>query len=123
MKSNNIDVCITFDTTGSMYPCLTQVRRSVEQTVGRLFRDIPDLRIAIIAHGDYIDERSYYVTKIFDFSKHIRSMASRSIIQSRCHLPKRDTLCSAVMQVRPLVLFRAAVMTVTTRYSWCSGFK
>jgi len=69
MKSNNIDVCITFDTTGSMYPCLTQVRRTVEQTVGRLFRDIPDLRIAIIAHGDYIDELHSYVTKIFDFSK------------------------------------------------------
>ncbi len=69
MKSNNIDVCITFDTTGSMYPCLTQVRRTVEQTVGRLFRDIPDLRIAIIAHGDYCDANYYYVTKIFDFSK------------------------------------------------------
>ncbi|MCX7746438.1 MAG: VWA domain-containing protein [Clostridia bacterium] len=66
--SNSIDVAISFDTTGSMYPCLTQVRRSVSQMVSRLFKDIPDLRIAIIAHGDYCDAEKTYVTKINDFS-------------------------------------------------------
>lgn len=68
-----VDVGISFDTTGSMYPCLTQVRRNVEQTVRRLFRDIPNLRIAIIAHGDYCDARSSYVTKTFDFSTNIEA--------------------------------------------------
>lgn len=72
--SDSIDVCITFDTTGSMYPCLTQVRRYVKETVSQLFRDIPDLRIAIIAHGDYCDADSYYVTKIFDFSKDVNQV-------------------------------------------------
>ena len=38
-----------------MYPCLTQVRREVESLVKQLFKDIPDLRIGIIAHGDYCD--------------------------------------------------------------------
>ncbi len=65
---NSIDVSITFDTTGSMYPCLTQVRRYIREVINRLFKDIPDLRISIIAHGDYCDASRYYVTKILDFS-------------------------------------------------------
>ncbi len=71
MTTESIDVCISFDTTGSMYPCLTQVRRYVKETVEKLFHDIPDLRIAIIAHGDYCDAGSTYVTKISDFSKNV----------------------------------------------------
>lgn len=74
MNLENIDVCITFDTTGSMYPCLTQVRRTVKETVRRLFHDIPDLRIAVIAHGDYYDERWAYITKIFDFSRDVNNV-------------------------------------------------
>jgi len=53
--SEIIDILISFDTTGSMYPCLTQVRREVDNLVRQLFKDIPDLRIGIIAHGDYCD--------------------------------------------------------------------
>lgn len=68
---NSIDVVITFDTTGSMYPCLTQVRRSIKQTVKELFNDIKDLRIAIIAHGDYCDEGETYVTKLLNFSRDV----------------------------------------------------
>jgi len=73
--NTSIDACITFDTTGSMYPCLTQVRRNVTETVKRLFKDIPDLRIAIIAHGDYCDARSAYVTKIMDFSTDVNEVS------------------------------------------------
>jgi len=50
-----IDLVFSFDTTGSMYPCLTQVRRNVRDTVRRLFREISDLRVGIITHGDYCD--------------------------------------------------------------------
>ncbi|MFH1767165.1 MAG: hypothetical protein ABH826_03670 [Patescibacteria group bacterium] len=70
-KSEGVEVAISFDTTGSMYPCLTQVRRNVEATVRRLLRDIPGLRIAIIAHGDWCDARTSYVTKSFDFSSNV----------------------------------------------------
>jgi hypothetical protein len=66
--TNSIDVCISFDTTGSMYPCLTQVRRSIKEMVSKLFSDIPNLRISIIAHGDYCDAERPYVIKIKDFS-------------------------------------------------------
>jgi hypothetical protein len=74
-KPSGVDVCITFDTTGSMYPCLTQVRRKVEETARRLFRDIPNLRLAVIAHGDYCDAGSTYVTKKFDFSSDIEAIS------------------------------------------------
>ena len=53
--SEVIDVLISFDTTGSMYPCLTQVRREVDKLVRRLFADLPNIRIGIIGHGDYCD--------------------------------------------------------------------
>lgn len=65
---NSKDIMIVFDTTGSMYPCLTQVRNNVESLVKKLFDEIPEVRISIMAHGDYCDERSTYVTKMMDFS-------------------------------------------------------
>ena len=63
MIDNAIEVVFSFDTTGSMYPCLTQVRRKIKGTVTRLMKEIPGMRIGIIAHGDYCDARSTYVTK------------------------------------------------------------
>jgi hypothetical protein len=57
-----IDMVLSFDTTGSMYPCLAEVRRRVDATVTRLFKEVPNLRVGIIAHGDYCDSR-IYVTK------------------------------------------------------------
>ncbi len=62
-KTENIEVVFSFDTTGSMYPCLTQVRRTVEQTINRLFKEVPNIRIGLIAHGDYCDAGFTYVTK------------------------------------------------------------
>lgn len=59
------DVVVSFDTTGSMYPCLSEVRHRIEDMVKKLFHDIPNLRVGIIAHGDYCDEGSTYVTSIF----------------------------------------------------------
>jgi hypothetical protein len=49
---DTIDLVFSFDTTGSMYPCLTQVRKEVKETVQRLFDEIPTVRIGIIAHGE-----------------------------------------------------------------------
>src|SRR5215468_8082549 len=63
MSTPAVEVVFSFDTTGSMYPCLTQVRRNVKSTVTRLFEEIPGIRIGIIAHGDYCDAGSTYVTK------------------------------------------------------------
>ena len=66
-KAESIDVAISWDTTGSMYPCLTQVRREVTGLVRRLFKDIPGLRMAMISHGDYCDGSD--VINILDFTE------------------------------------------------------
>ena len=69
-----MDVVFTFDTTGSMFACLTQVRRTVKDTVQRLFKDIPGLRVGIIAHGDYCDVGHPYVTKTLDLSHDVEKV-------------------------------------------------
>ncbi|GJD17992.1 hypothetical protein RIVM261_029480 [Rivularia sp. IAM M-261] len=63
---SSIEVVFSFDTTGSMYPCLTQVRRRIKETVTRLMNELPLIKIGIIAHGDYCDAGSTYVTKHFN---------------------------------------------------------
>jgi len=62
-----IDVAFSFDTTGSMYPCLEEVRTKLQEITIRLLKDIPNIRIALIAHGDYCDH-SNYVAKALDFT-------------------------------------------------------
>ncbi len=83
MASNNIEIVFSFDTTGSMYPCLTQVRRKIKNTVTRLIDEIPLIKIGIIAHGDYCDAGSTYVTKIFNISGDV------------------DAICDFVQNVEP----------------------
>ncbi|NES78928.1 MULTISPECIES: vWA domain-containing protein [unclassified Okeania] len=74
--TNNIEVVFSFDTTGSMYPCLTQVRRKIQNTVTRLMLEIPGIRIGIIAHGDYCDRHSTYVTKRLELSQNIDAICN-----------------------------------------------
>jgi hypothetical protein len=61
IETNNTDVVISFDTTGSMYPCLSEVRRNIKLITERLFKEIPNIRIALIAHGDYCDKEKTYI--------------------------------------------------------------
>ena len=83
MDSNNVEVVFSFDTTGSMYPCLTQVRRNIKNTVTRLSEEIPGIRIGIIAHGDYCDAGRPYVTKHLNLTS------------------DADAICRFVEQVEP----------------------
>src|SRR5579885_2809732 len=71
MAADRVEVVFSFDTTGSMYPCLTQVRRKVKSTVTRLAEEIDGIRIGIIAHGDYCDKGSTYVTKHLDLTDNV----------------------------------------------------
>ncbi|CAH1800252.1 unnamed protein product [Owenia fusiformis] len=63
-----IEIVFTFDTTGSMYPALGQVRSNVQNMIKRLNKEIPGIRIAIIAHGDYQDKGHPYCTCHLDFT-------------------------------------------------------
>ena len=67
--NENLEIVFNFDTTGSMYPVLDQVRRNLEATVGNLFKEIPNLKIGLGANGDYCDLNRYgYITKQVDLS-------------------------------------------------------
>ena len=48
-------VVFSFDTTGSMNPCIKQVRQKLRDLVEMMTADIPDLKVGLIAHGDYCD--------------------------------------------------------------------
>jgi hypothetical protein len=74
MSSGPVEVAFSFDTTGSMYPCLTQVRRHVKNTVTRLSEEIPGIRIGVIAHGDYCDAKTSYITKALDLSDDVAAI-------------------------------------------------
>ncbi|XP_074659039.1 uncharacterized protein LOC141911864 [Tubulanus polymorphus] len=76
----SIEVVFSFDTTGSMYSCLEQVRTKLRETVTRLLRDIPTIRIGIIGHGDYCDDTTAggnkYVVKMKDLTTDVDDLVS-----------------------------------------------
>ncbi len=62
-----VEAAFSFDTTGSMVSCIGQVRQGVDKLCDDLFRDIPGLRIGLIAHGDYCDgDKAMSVLKLTD---------------------------------------------------------
>lgn len=69
--NDKIDLVFSFDTTGSMYPCLSEVRRRVREVVGKLFDVLPEVRIGIVAHGDYCDKGKPYILTGIDLSKNL----------------------------------------------------
>lgn len=66
--NKTIDIVISYDTTGSMSSAIGQVRRNVKNTINRLFNDIKGIRIGLVAHGDYCDEKSSYLMKHVDLT-------------------------------------------------------
>lgn len=72
--SNKIDIVASFDTTGSMYPVLSQVRSEVHKFVRETFGEFIDLRIGIIAHGDYCDKNNPYTIRAMDLTRDVDSL-------------------------------------------------
>lgn len=50
-----LDMVIAFDTTGSMSAYIEDVRNQVTEMIPRIFKDNEDLRLGIVAFGDYCD--------------------------------------------------------------------
>lgn len=75
-ENNSIDLVISFDTTGSMYPCLTQVRRNVQSLVQDLFNKVPELRVGIVAHGDYCDAGRPYDVCALDLTSDVSKICT-----------------------------------------------
>ena len=57
-KANNVDMIIAFDTTGSMFKFINDVKNHITQLIPQLFNDNPNLRLGIVAFGDYCDMKS-----------------------------------------------------------------
>lgn len=79
----SIDLLVSFDTTGSMYPVLAQVRQRVSEFLCQMFSEFTDLRISVIAHGDYCDKNNPYTIRVMDFTR------------------DEDRLCEFVKETKP----------------------
>lgn len=53
-----LDVVIAFDTTGSMSSYISSVRKHAKEVVTDLFKNTPNLKMKIVAFGDYCDMAS-----------------------------------------------------------------
>lgn len=53
-----LDMVIAFDTTGSMSSYIYQVKNHVNSLVPQLLKDNPNMRIGIVAFGDYCDMKN-----------------------------------------------------------------
>lgn len=54
-SDDRLDMVIAFDTTGSMASYIDAVKKHVKVLIPKLFKQNPDLRIGIVAFGDYCD--------------------------------------------------------------------
>ena len=54
-SDGRLDMVIAFDTTGSMGRYIGAVKEHVKELIPKLFKQNPDLRIGIVAFGDYCD--------------------------------------------------------------------
>jgi hypothetical protein len=61
-----VEIAFSFDTTESMSAALKEVKGRIKDIVQKLQSDVPGIRIAIFAHGDYCDADKYIV-KWIDF--------------------------------------------------------
>jgi acyl carrier protein len=67
--SDQLDLVISFDDTGSMSSVRKQVRNHVNELVKQLYQDIPKLRVGIIIHNDYCDMPRHIFT--LDFTSNL----------------------------------------------------
>lgn len=54
-SDGRLDMVIAFDTTGSMASYIDAVKKHVRELIPKLFKQNPDLRIGVVAFGDYCD--------------------------------------------------------------------
>ncbi len=63
-----LDLLFMFDTTGSMYSHLDEVRTHLAEIVREIHTETPEARVAIMAYGDHCDEGTTYLVKGCEFS-------------------------------------------------------
>nr|CAG4707831.1 unnamed protein product [Naegleria fowleri] len=71
-----VQICFSFDTTGSMYSYLDNLKFKLQTICQQLMNDIRGLEIAVICHGDYQDARGKYAISKLDFTTDIEQITS-----------------------------------------------
>ncbi|RUS82694.1 hypothetical protein EGW08_009531, partial [Elysia chlorotica] len=71
-----MDVVFSFDTTGSMSQVLDEVKCRLNDLIQRLQADIPQLKVGIIAHGDYCDKDHFYDIRTLDLTNNLPDVVS-----------------------------------------------
>lgn len=72
--NERVEAVFELDTTGSMFPCVGEVRKKIEGSLTKLFKEIPNLKIGLGANGDYCDRGRTYVTTWHDLSSNIHDL-------------------------------------------------
>lgn len=80
-----LDMVIAFDTTGSMAQYIETVRQQVTELIPQLFEDNEDLRLGIVAFGDYCDMENSK-----KFGKAYQSIAPTNDIKALINFVKKS---------------------------------
>ena len=67
-KKKKIEIIYSFDTTGSMYTVLSLVRKNIGESIKQMFNLDCDLRVGVLAHGDYCDKDKPYTIMFKDLT-------------------------------------------------------
>lgn len=74
-----MDLLISSDCTGSVASSLAQIRRNIKGLLDNLFDNIPNLRVAIAAHGDYCDApRDYFCIPFTSDKEALKDFVNRN---------------------------------------------
>ena len=75
-----LEICFSFDTTISMTSYVDQVKARLQDMMQKLKSDVPGIKMALFAHGDYYQERfnntNPYITKHVDFTDDVAELCT-----------------------------------------------
>jgi hypothetical protein len=83
--SQGTDMVVAFDTTGSMSSYIGAVRKHVETLIPDMFENIPNLKMKIVAFGDYCDMpskdvfgKAYQESNFTDDQEHLKEFVNKA---------------------------------------------
>ncbi|MCL2697309.1 MAG: VWA domain-containing protein [Oscillospiraceae bacterium] len=109
MSELKLDLLMSYDTTGSMAQVIGAVRRNIESFVKEIHILDADIRIGIIAHGDYCDKDNPYTIRAVDFTKDTAQLV-------RFVRETKDTYGGDADEC-----YELALKTARTEFSWEAG--
>lgn len=69
-----VEIVFSFDATGSMYQAIDTLKQKLQNLFRQLLTDLPGIRIAVIAHGDFCDYNVFYTMCKLDFTNDLDTL-------------------------------------------------